>query len=67
MYGTISMEGLEQRREEMLREALLNRLKKALRDDRGRSADSHLASTVAWELAKPGLLRKFLEAPMGAD
>ena len=60
----MSMEVLERRREERLREAQLNRPKKALRDDRRRPADSHRASTVAWELTRAG---KFSEAPEGAD
>ena len=38
MYGTMSIEVLEQRREEMLRETELNQLKKALQANRKRSA-----------------------------
>ena len=38
MYGTMSMEVLAQRREEMLREAELNQLKKALQANCKRSA-----------------------------
>ena len=38
VYGTMSMEVLAQRREEMLREAELNQLKKALQVNRKRSA-----------------------------
>ena len=38
VYGTMSMEVLAQRREEMLREAELNQLKKALQANRKRSA-----------------------------
>jgi hypothetical protein len=69
VYATISMEVLvEQRREEMLREAELERLKKALRVGRKRPATSRWASTVAWELARvAGLLRKFFRAPKNAD
>ena len=58
----------EQRREEMLREAELNRLKKALRATRKRLASSRLASTVAWELMwAGGLLRKLLRTPQKDD
>jgi sugar-specific transcriptional regulator TrmB len=60
MYGAMSLEVLEQWREEMLREAELNRLRKALRAERRRSATSRWATAVAWELARAvGLLRKF--------
>jgi hypothetical protein len=60
MYGAMSLEVLEQWREEMLREAELNRLRKALRAERKRSATSRWATAVAWELARAvGLLRKF--------
>ena len=38
MYGAMSLEVLEQWREEMLREAELNQLKKALQANRKRSA-----------------------------
>jgi hypothetical protein len=38
VYGTMSMKVLAQRREEMLREAELNQLKKALQANRKRSA-----------------------------
>lgn len=63
MYGTMSMEVLEQRRADMLREAELDRLKKALRANRKRPVGSRWASTVAWELARAvGLLRKFFKA-----
>jgi hypothetical protein len=50
MHGIMDLRVFEQRREEMLREAELNRLKKALRATRKRPAPSRLASTVAWEL-----------------
>ena len=68
MYGTMSMEVLEQRRVEMLREAELNRLKKALRAERKRSATSRWASAVGWELARAaGLLRKFFRTLKNTD
>jgi hypothetical protein len=55
----MSMEVLEQRREEMMREAELNRLKKVLRADRKGPIASRWASTVAWEVTRSaGLLRK---------
>jgi hypothetical protein len=47
VYGAMSLEVLEQRRKEMLREAELNRLKKALRANRKRPATSRWASAVA--------------------
>lgn len=68
MYGIMDLRVIEQRREEMLREAELNRLKKAMRATRERSAPSQLASTVAWELAwAGGLLRKLLRTPQNGD
>lgn len=68
MYGTMSMEVLEQRREEMLREAEQNRLKKALRADRKRPVTPRWTSTATWELARiAGLLRKFFRTPENAD
>jgi hypothetical protein len=55
----MSMEVLEQRREEMLREAELNRLKKVLRADRKGPSASTWASNVAWEVTRTvSLLRK---------
>jgi hypothetical protein len=55
----MSMEVLEQRREEMLREAELNRLKKVLRADRKGPIASRWVSRVAWEVTRAvGLLRK---------
>jgi hypothetical protein len=60
----MSIEVLEQRREEMVREAELNRLKKALRADRKGSIASGWASTVAWEVTRAvGLLRKYFRTP----
>jgi hypothetical protein len=68
MYGTMSMEILEQRREEMLHEAELNRLKKSLQANRKGSATPQWASMVAWELATAvGLLRKFFRMPKNVD
>ncbi len=59
MHGITSPEVLVQRREELLREAELNRLKKALRE-RERSATSPWVSAPGWELARAaGRLRKF--------
>ena len=61
------MEVLEQRREEMLREGELNRLKKVLRADRKGSIASGWASPVAWEITTAvGLLRKAFRTPKDA-
>jgi len=55
----MSMEVLEQRREEMLQEAESNRRKKVLRADRKGPIASRWASIVAWEATSAaGLLRK---------
>jgi hypothetical protein len=61
VYETMSLKVLaEQRREEMLREVELNRLKKALRAERKRPTASRWASSVVWELMRiGGLIRKF--------
>jgi hypothetical protein len=68
MYGAMSREVLEQRRAEMLHEAKLNRLKKALRVNRKRPVSSRWASIVTWELARAvGLLRKFFRTPKNSD
>ena len=68
VHGTMGMKVLKQRREEMLREAELNLLKKALRAERKRPAASRWASTVAWDLARvAGVLRKFFQLPKNAD
>ena len=68
VYGTMSMEVLKQRREELMREAELARLKMALRANRGRPATPRWVSTVAWELARvAGLLRMFFRTPEKAD
>ena len=67
MDGMLSMEVLEQRREEMLREAELNRLKKVLRADRKGPIASGWVSTVAWEVMRAlGLLRKSFRTPKNA-
>ena len=67
MNGMMSMEVLEQRREEMLREAELNRLKKVLRADRKGSIASGWVSRVAWEVTRVlGLLRKSFRTPKDA-
>jgi hypothetical protein len=63
----MSMEVLEQRREDMLREAELNRLKKVLRAHRKGPIASRWASTVAWEVTRAvGLLRKSFRTPKKA-
>jgi hypothetical protein len=68
VYEMMSVEVLKQRREEMLREAELNRLKKLLRADRKRPIAPGWASTVAWEVTRVlGLLRKFLRTPRNPD
>jgi hypothetical protein len=68
MHGNMDLRVIEQRREEMLREAELNRLKKAMGAKRKRPATSRLALTVAWELARAGgLLRKLLRTPKSGD
>lgn len=64
VYGTMSMEVLRQRREELRREAELARLKLALRANRRRSATPRWVSTVAWELVRAAeLLRKSFRTP----
>jgi hypothetical protein len=61
MCGMMDLQESKRRHEEMLREAELNRLKKALRAKRKGSATHRLASIVAWELIRAvGLLRKVL-------
>jgi hypothetical protein len=63
----MSVEVLEPRREEMLREAELNRLKKVLRADRKGSIASGWASRVAWEITRAvGLLGKSFQTPEDA-
>lgn len=68
MYGTMSVEVLRRRREELLREAESAWLKAALRANRGRAATPLGVSIVAWEAARAaGLLRKFFRTPEKAD
>jgi hypothetical protein len=63
----MSMEVLEQRREQLLRKAELNRLKKVLRADRKGPIASGWASRVAWEVTRAGgLLRKSFRTPKDA-
>jgi sugar-specific transcriptional regulator TrmB len=67
VYGLTNPEVMRQRREALLREAELNRLKKALRD-RKRSATSPWVSTLGWELARAaGRLRKYFRTPKNPD
>jgi hypothetical protein len=67
MNRMMSLEVLEQRREEMLREGELNRLKKVLRADRKGPIVSGWASRVAWEITGAvGLLRKSFRTPKDA-
>ena len=64
MHGTIDLEEPRRRHEELLREAELYRLKKAVSANRKGSAISRWASTVTWELMRAaGLLRKFFRTP----
>ena len=68
MYGMIDLQESKRRHEEMLREAEMNRLKKALRANRKGSATPRWASTVAWELIRAaGLIRKFFWTPKNTD
>jgi hypothetical protein len=61
------MEVLQQRREQLLREAELNRLKKVLRADREGPIASGWASRVAWEVTRAvGLLLKSFRTPKNA-
>ena len=64
MHGMIDPEEPRRRHEELLREAELYRLKKAVRANRKGSAISQWALTVSWELMRAaGLLRKFFRTP----
>jgi hypothetical protein len=55
------------RHEELMREAELYRLRKALRVHRRRPAISQRTSTLAWELMRfVGLLRKFFRTTKNA-
>ena len=66
MYGSTSTEVLKQRREEMLREAELDRLVRVSRAGREGPTVPRWASTVALEMARAaGLLRKYARAPKG--
>jgi hypothetical protein len=60
VHGMIDPGEPRLRREELLHEAELYRLKKAVRANREGSAISRWASAVSWELIRAaGLLRKF--------
>ena len=64
MHGMIDPEEPRRRHEELLHEAELCRLKRAVRANREGSAISRWASTVTWELMRAaGLLRKFFQTP----
>jgi hypothetical protein len=64
MYGMMDLQESKRRYDDLLREAELNRLKKALRANRMGSATLRWASIVAWELIRAaGLLRKFFRTP----
>ena len=64
MHGMIDPEEPRRRHEELMREAELYRLRKALRANRRRPAVSQRTSTVAWELMRfVGRLRKFFRTP----
>ena len=64
MHGMIDPEEPRRRHEELLHEAELYRLKKAVRANRKGSAISRWASTVTWELMRAaGLLGKFFRTP----
>lgn len=66
MYSSMSTEVLKQRREEMLREAELDRLVRVSRAGRTGPTVPPWASTVAWEVARvDGFLHKYVRAPKG--
>jgi hypothetical protein len=66
VYGSMSTEVLKQRREEMLREAQLDRLVRVSRAGREGPTVPRWASTVASEMARAaGPLRKYARAPKG--
>lgn len=68
MHGMIDPEEPRRRHEELMREAELYRLRKALRANRRRPADSQRTSTLAWELMRVvGLLRKIFRMTKNAD
>jgi hypothetical protein len=67
MYGMMDLQESKRRHAEMLREAELNRLKKALGANRKGSATPRWASILSWELMRAaGLLRKFFRTPKNA-
>jgi hypothetical protein len=60
VHGMIDQEEPRRRHEELMREAELYRLRKALRANRRRPTVSQRTSTLAWELMRfVGRLRKF--------
>jgi hypothetical protein len=64
VHGMIDPEEPRWRREELMREAELYRLRKALRANRRRPAVSQRTSTLAWELMRfVGRLRKIFRIP----
>jgi hypothetical protein len=64
VHGMIDPEEPRLRREELMREAEVYRLRKALRANRRRPAVFQRNSTVAWELMRfVGRLRKFFRTP----
>jgi hypothetical protein len=68
MYGMMDLQESKRRHDDLLREAELNRLKKALKANRKRPFTSRWASIVTWELARAvGLLRKFFRTPKNFD
>jgi hypothetical protein len=67
VHGMIDPEELRWRREDLMREAELYRLRKALRANRRRPAVSRRTSTLAWELMRfVGLLRNFFRTTKNA-
>jgi hypothetical protein len=68
VHGMIDPEEPRRRHEELMREAELYRLRKALRANRRRAAVSQRTSTLAWELMwVVGLLRKIFRMTKNAD
>ena len=67
MHGMIDPEESRRRHEELMREAELYRLRKALRANRRRPTVSQRTSTLAWELMRfVGRLRKFFRTTKNA-
>jgi hypothetical protein len=67
VHGMIDPEEPRRRREELMREAELYRLRKALRANRRRPVVSQRTSTLAWELMRlVGRLRKFIRTTNNA-